>query len=120
MRSSSFQFLGLAVALPASVCLVSVACSSTSATGSSGAATASGSASAATGSGGASASSSSGTGGGVVPPGPVARHSSSIAVSPDGTTVYVVNADTDSVSQIDTTTHMLVREIPLAPSPPVV
>ncbi len=50
--------------------------------------------------------------------GPVARHTSSIAVSPDGARVYVVNADADSVSVIDTATRSLVREIALGASPP--
>ncbi len=49
--------------------------------------------------------------------GPVARHSSSIAVSPDGTRVWVVNADSDSVSELDVSTRRLVREIPLADPP---
>jgi DNA-binding beta-propeller fold protein YncE len=34
--------------------------------------------------------------------------------------VYVVNADSDSVSEIDTVARKLVREIPLAPTPPAV
>ena len=50
--------------------------------------------------------------------GPVARHSSTIAVSPDGARVYVVNADADSVSVIDTASRALVREIALGTSPP--
>lgn len=107
MLPSSLRFALLALALPACACVVSVACSSTHETGS-------------TGAGGAQGTGDAGTGGALGPAGPVARHSSSIAVSPDGKTVYVVNADTDSVSQIDTTTHALVREIPLAASPPAV
>jgi YVTN family beta-propeller protein len=50
----------------------------------------------------------------------VARHSSSIAVSKDGSRIYVVNADADSVSEIDAEARTLVREIPLVPSPPAV
>ena len=50
--------------------------------------------------------------------GPVARHSSSIAVSPDGAAVYVVNADADSVSVIDTASRRTVRELALGASPP--
>jgi YVTN family beta-propeller protein len=61
------------------------------------------------------------TGGGDAgPPGPVARHSSSIAVSPDGTRVYVVNADADSVSEIDPKARTLLREIQLGTAPPAV
>src|SRR5262249_19544250 len=71
------------------------------------------------GSGGTTASGSSGGTGGHTLVGPVAMHSSSIAVSPDGSTVYVVNADADSVSVIDTATRK-VLEIPLAPAPPKV
>ena len=54
------------------------------------------------------------------PPGPVARHSSSIAVTPDGAKLYVVNADADSVSEIDVATRKVDREIPLADGPPMV
>ncbi|MEO8840781.1 MAG: di-heme oxidoredictase family protein [Kofleriaceae bacterium] len=46
-------------------------------------------------------------------------HSSSIAVSPDGSAVYVVNADNDSVSSIDPAGLALVREIDLGPTPTV-
>jgi YVTN family beta-propeller protein len=61
-----------------------------------------------------------GAGGGhPVKPGPVALHSSSIAVTADGSRVWVVNADSDSVSEIDAMGRKLVREIPLAPSPTV-
>ena len=45
-------------------------------------------------------------------------HGSSIAVTGDGATVYVVNADADSVSVIDTASRALVAEILLAPAPP--
>ena len=46
-------------------------------------------------------------------------HSSSIAVSSDGATLYVVNADADSVSVIDTQARALKTEILLAPHPVV-
>jgi YVTN family beta-propeller protein len=39
-------------------------------------------------------------------------------VSPDGSKVWVVNADADSVSELDTVGKKLVREIPLAAMPP--
>jgi YVTN family beta-propeller protein len=45
-------------------------------------------------------------------------HSSSIAVSADGATVYVVNADADSVSVLDAHARTLTAEIALAASPP--
>ncbi len=48
-----------------------------------------------------------------------AGHSSSIAISPDGATVYVVNADSDSISVIDTRARTLTAEIPLGAGPPV-
>ncbi len=51
---------------------------------------------------------------------PVARHSSSIAVSADGGRVYVVNPDADSVSVIDPRTRTLVREIALGAGAPQV
>src|SRR6185295_16369122 len=51
------------------------------------------------------------------PQGPT-QHSSSIAVSSDGRTVYVVNPDADSVSMIDTETRTLIREVLLAPAHP--
>ena len=58
-------------------------------------------------------------------PGPViepvivrAEHSSSIAISGDGRTLYVVNADADSVSVIDAAGRKLVAEILLAPARP--
>ncbi len=38
-------------------------------------------------------------------------------MSPDGSRVYVVNADADSVSEIDTAGRKLVKEIQLAPPP---
>jgi YVTN family beta-propeller protein len=55
------------------------------------------------------------------PPPPAAsrgEHSSSIAVSSDGRTVYVVNADADSVSVIDAASRALTAEILLAPARP--
>lgn len=45
-------------------------------------------------------------------------HSGSIAIDPDGRRVYVVNADADSVSVIDTVTRSLLREIALGSAPP--
>jgi YVTN family beta-propeller protein len=45
-------------------------------------------------------------------------HSSSIAISPDGATLYVVNADADSVSVIDTASRVLLAEIALGAGPP--
>lgn len=53
-------------------------------------------------------------------PAPAARgqHASSIAVSDDGRTVYVVNPDADSVSVIDSEARALRAEILLAPAPP--
>ena len=47
------------------------------------------------------------------PPPTGASHSSSIVVSPFGDRVYVVNADLDSISVIDTAARTLVREISL-------
>jgi len=52
----------------------------------------------------------------VVPTG----HSSSIAISANGETVYVVNADADSVSVIDTATRSLETEIHLGLVAPIV
>src|SRR4051812_14078952 len=49
---------------------------------------------------------------------PVANHSSSIAVASDGRTLYVVNADADSVSVIDLEARALEREILLASTHP--
>lgn len=54
------------------------------------------------------------------PPAVRGDHSSSIAVSGDGRTVYVVNADADSVSVIDTASRAAVAEILLAPAHPAV
>lgn len=51
--------------------------------------------------------------------GPVARHSNSVAVAPDGSRVYVVNADADSVTVVDATARRVLREIPLGAAPPV-
>jgi len=104
MRTSSLslRLLAGALAIPALACIASVSCSHTGTGGTAG-----------------TGASSTGTGGASGTPGPVARHSSSIAVSPDGTKVYVVNADADSVSEIDTVGRTLLREIPIA-SPPAV
>ncbi len=55
-------------------------------------------------------------------PGPAiasTAHSGSIAISADGSTLYVVNADADSVSVIDTQARALKTEILLAPHPVV-
>jgi YVTN family beta-propeller protein len=60
-----------------------------------------------------------GSGGGTATPPLAAAHSSSLALSRDGTTLFVVNPEADSVSQIDTATRQLTREILLAPSAPV-
>ena len=48
----------------------------------------------------------------------LAAHSGSIALSPDGKTLWVVNPDADSVAQIDVASRTLVREILLAGSHP--
>ena len=47
-------------------------------------------------------------------------HSSTIALSGDGATLYVVNPDADSASVISTATRSLTREIPLAGAHPAV
>jgi YVTN family beta-propeller protein len=52
------------------------------------------------------------------PPAPRPEHSSSIAVSPSGDAVYVVNADLDSVSIVDPVARSLVAEILLAGAHP--
>jgi YVTN family beta-propeller protein len=49
---------------------------------------------------------------------PPADHSSSIAIDPSGTRVFVANADADSVSIINVMTRTLEREIALATEPP--
>ncbi|HTR54131.1 MAG TPA: hypothetical protein VMJ10_25740 [Kofleriaceae bacterium] len=54
-----------------------------------------------------------------LPPPVPTTHSSSIALSSDGNTIYVVNADTDSFSIVDTAGRALVAEVPLAPLPAV-
>jgi YVTN family beta-propeller protein len=51
-------------------------------------------------------------------PGPVALHSSSMALSADDRTLYVANADADSISVLDVESRKLVREIPLGAAPP--
>jgi YVTN family beta-propeller protein len=49
---------------------------------------------------------------------PPAAHSSSMALSADGATLYVVDADADSVAVIDTRKRALLAEILLAGAPP--
>ena len=49
-----------------------------------------------------------------------AAHSSTMALTPDGRTLYVANADADSVSEIDLATRTLAREILLAGAHPAV
>jgi YVTN family beta-propeller protein len=49
----------------------------------------------------------------------VARHSSSIAIRPDGAELYVVNPDADSVSVIDPMARTVLHEIALGPAPMV-
>ena len=51
------------------------------------------------------------------PPSLVARHSSSIAIRPDGMELYVVNPDADSVSVIDPIARTLLHEIALGRAP---
>jgi YVTN family beta-propeller protein len=46
-------------------------------------------------------------------------HSSSIAISADGTMLYVVNADVDTVSIVDAVARTLVAEVALGPAPAV-
>ena len=48
----------------------------------------------------------------------LAAHSSPMALSPDGKTLWVVNPDADSVAQIDVASRTLVREILLAGAHP--
>jgi len=50
----------------------------------------------------------------------VQLQSSSIALSRDGATLFVVNPDSDSISIIDTADRALVAEVLLAPAPPAV
>src|SRR5690242_8693123 len=54
------------------------------------------------------------------PAAPWLAHSSSIAISSDGATVFVVNADADSVSLIDTKARTLSAEVLLAGAHPAV
>ena len=56
----------------------------------------------------------------VVDAGPAAVHSSSLALSADGSRLYVVNADSDTVSVVDPVGRTLLSEILLAPSAPAV
>jgi len=51
-------------------------------------------------------------------PASVSEHSSSIAVSFDASTIYVVNADADSVSFIDAHAKKLIREVSLGTAMP--
>ncbi|APR84848.1 Surface antigen [Minicystis rosea] len=58
------------------------------------------------------------------PPGPVVEHSgttvaSTIAITKDDSTLWVVNQDADSVSVIDVKGRSLLAEIPLGPAPAV-
>jgi YVTN family beta-propeller protein len=48
----------------------------------------------------------------------VAPVSRSLALSADGSSLWVVNTESDSISQIDVATQALAREIPLATQPP--
>ncbi len=48
----------------------------------------------------------------------VAWHSSSIALTPDGRRLFVVNPDVDTVSVIDPATRTLLREVALGDRPP--
>lgn len=51
---------------------------------------------------------------------PIAQtHSSTIALSPNGERLYVVNPDADSISIIDTRDRSLAAEVPLGPAPAV-
>ena len=52
-------------------------------------------------------------------PGGYAQHSSSMALTRDGTTLFVVNPDADSVAQIDVGSRTLTREILLDGAHPV-
>ena len=65
----------------------------------------------------------SGSGGGehhdAQPPTIPTTHSSSIALASDGNTLYVVNADRDSISIVDAAGRALVAELSLAPLPTV-
>ena len=49
---------------------------------------------------------------------PAPAHSSSLALSPDGGRLFVVNPEADSVSELDTAGRALVREILLGPHAP--
>jgi len=54
----------------------------------------------------------------TVPLGGESDHSSSIALSADGSRLYVVNPDADSVSILDAHSGKILHEVPLAASPP--
>ena len=55
-----------------------------------------------------------------VPDAGVPRASRSLALSADGATLWAVNTDSDSVSEIDVAARTLIREILLAPAAPAV
>ena len=57
-------------------------------------------------------------GGTILPVPGYSYHSSSIALSADQATVYVVNTESDSVSYVDLRAKMLIREVVLAGNPP--
>ncbi len=57
---------------------------------------------------------------GAGPPPVQQSHSSPIAISPDGSRLYVVHPDADSVSAIDTATRHIVFETVLSTAPPAV
>ncbi len=52
------------------------------------------------------------------PPRALQTHSSTIEMSPDGSRLFVVHPDADSVSVLDTETRRIVHEVLLAASPP--
>jgi len=54
----------------------------------------------------------------VLPLGGESLHSSSIAVSADGSTLFVVNPDADSISILDAHAGRIVREVMLSATPP--
>ncbi|MHB8419683.1 MAG: c-type cytochrome [Myxococcales bacterium] len=53
-----------------------------------------------------------------IPDAGLPRVSRSLALSADGRTLWVVNADSDSVSEIDVASRALIREVLLAAAPP--
>ena len=54
------------------------------------------------------------------PPRAQQSHSASLAASPDGSTLFVVHPDADSVSVVRVATRSIVRDVSLAPSAPSV